>query len=227
MLYSPNRRSFITKTATTNFKADEFTDPVGRSLSWYSVLCCAVLCCAVLCCAALRCAALCCAVLCCAALRCAVWCGVVWCGMVCCAAWGGVVWCGVVWCGVVWCGVVWCGVVWCGVVWCGVVWRGVVWRGICCGICTAIICLSSDVFLFTCTELRALATLLGPYGMKYLSERMLQQIASQMGEVKVSVVFQLSTISRPGCYIVYLSCLPPETSKEQQRCPGKFKKQFW
>ena len=32
LLYSPNRRSFITKTATTNFKADEFTDPVGESL---------------------------------------------------------------------------------------------------------------------------------------------------------------------------------------------------
>ncbi|XP_028399660.1 nck-associated protein 1 homolog [Dendronephthya gigantea] len=61
LLYSPNRKSFITKTATTNFKADEFTDPV---------------------------------------------------------------------------------------------------------------------------ELRALATLLGPYGMKYLGDRMLQQIASQMGEVK-------------------------------------------
>lgn len=33
-------------------------------------------------------------------------------------------------------------------------------------------------------ELRALATLLGPYGMKYLGDRMLQQVASQMGEVK-------------------------------------------
>lgn len=32
LLYSPNRRSFITKTATTNFKADEFTDPVGKQL---------------------------------------------------------------------------------------------------------------------------------------------------------------------------------------------------
>ena len=36
LLYSPNRRSFITKTATTNFKADEFTDPFGE---WLKHLC--------------------------------------------------------------------------------------------------------------------------------------------------------------------------------------------
>ena len=42
-----------------------------------------------------------------------------------------------------------------------------------------------NVFLLPHVELRALATLLGPYGMKYLGERMLQQITSQMGEVKV------------------------------------------
>ena len=36
LLYSPNRRSFITKTATTIFKADEFTDPVGE---WLKHLC--------------------------------------------------------------------------------------------------------------------------------------------------------------------------------------------
>lgn len=36
-------------------------------------------------------------------------------------------------------------------------------------------------------ELRALATLLGPYGMKYLGDRMLQQVASQMAEVKKMV----------------------------------------
>ena len=45
--------------------------------------------------------------------------------------------------------------------------------------------IGSNVFLLPYVELRALATLLGPYGMKYLGERMLQQITSQMGEVKV------------------------------------------
>ena len=45
--------------------------------------------------------------------------------------------------------------------------------------------IGSNVLLLPYVELRALATLLGPYGMKYLGERMLQQITSQMGEVKV------------------------------------------
>ena len=45
--------------------------------------------------------------------------------------------------------------------------------------------IGSNVFLLPYVELRALATLFGPYGMKYLGERMLQQITSQMGEVKV------------------------------------------
>ena len=45
LLYSPNRRSFITKTATTNFKADEFTDPVGE---WLKHLCSVVADCVVL-----------------------------------------------------------------------------------------------------------------------------------------------------------------------------------
>ena len=36
LLYFPNRRSFTIKTATTNFKADEFTDPVGE---WLKHLC--------------------------------------------------------------------------------------------------------------------------------------------------------------------------------------------
>ena len=196
-----------------------------------AALCCAVLCCAALRCAALRCAALRCAALRCAALRCAALCGVVWYGVVWCAVlrgvvWCGVVWCGVVWCGVVWCGVVWCGVVWCGVVWCGVAWCGVAWRGICCGICTAIICLSSDVFLFTCTELRALATLLGPYGMKYLSERMLQQIASQMGEVKVSVVFQLSTISRLAVILFIFDVCPQKLVKNNKDVLASLRSSF-
>ena len=47
LLYSPNRRSFITKTATTNFKADEFTDPVGE---WLKHLCRIVADSVVLCC---------------------------------------------------------------------------------------------------------------------------------------------------------------------------------
>jgi hypothetical protein len=102
MLYSPNRRSFITKTATTNFKADEFTDPVGKSPVWY-------------------------------------------------------------------------GATGCGMVQSGLVWYGAVQGSI------------EYSIPFLCVELRALATLLGPYGMKYLGDRMLQQIASQMGEVKVGV----------------------------------------
>ena len=50
LLYSPNRRSFITKRATTNFKADEFTDPVGE---WLKHLCSVVADSVVLCCVVL------------------------------------------------------------------------------------------------------------------------------------------------------------------------------
>lgn len=35
------------------------------------------------------------------------------------------------------------------------------------------------------SELQALAELLGAYGMKYLGQKMMQQIASQVGEIKV------------------------------------------
>jgi hypothetical protein len=39
-------------------------------------------------------------------------------------------------------------------------------------------------------EMYALAELLGAYGMKYLGERMMQQIASQVGELKVYLIKQ-------------------------------------
>ena len=40
------------------------------------------------------------------------------------------------------------------------------------------------LFLFF-PELQALAELLGAYGMKHLGQKMMQQIASQVGEIKV------------------------------------------
>ena len=40
--------------------------------------------------------------------------------------------------------------------------------------------------IFVCSELRALAELLGAYGMKHMSERMMQQVANQISELKVS-----------------------------------------
>ena len=38
---------------------------------------------------------------------------------------------------------------------------------------------------FVLSELQALAELLGAYGMKYLGQKMMQQVASQVGEIKV------------------------------------------
>lgn len=40
-------------------------------------------------------------------------------------------------------------------------------------------------FSFFFPELQALAELLGAYGMKHLGQKMMQQIASQVGEIKV------------------------------------------
>ena len=38
---------------------------------------------------------------------------------------------------------------------------------------------------FVFTELQALAELLGAYGMKHLGQKMMLQVASQVGEIKV------------------------------------------
>ena len=43
----------------------------------------------------------------------------------------------------------------------------------------------SMIFSFIYLELRALAELIGPYGMKYLSERLMWHISSQVDELKV------------------------------------------
>lgn len=45
--------------------------------------------------------------------------------------------------------------------------------------------LISFVFRSFFPELQALAELLGAYGMKHLGQKMMQQIASQVGEIKV------------------------------------------
>ena len=42
------------------------------------------------------------------------------------------------------------------------------------------------IFFVVHTELRALAELIGPYGMKYLGERLMWHISSQVEELKVS-----------------------------------------
>lgn len=41
-------------------------------------------------------------------------------------------------------------------------------------------------FVSNCIELQALAELIGPYGMKHLSERLMRHISNQVDELKVS-----------------------------------------
>ena len=43
-------------------------------------------------------------------------------------------------------------------------------------------------------ELRALAELIGPYGMKYLSERLMWHISSQVEELKVTDKAKIDTV---------------------------------
>jgi len=43
-----------------------------------------------------------------------------------------------------------------------------------------------DVCVCVVVELRALAELIGPYGMKHLSEGLMRQISCQVDEIKVS-----------------------------------------
>ena len=38
-------------------------------------------------------------------------------------------------------------------------------------------------------ELRALAELIGPYGMKYMGEKLMKHVANQIDELKVSFIF--------------------------------------
>jgi len=46
--------------------------------------------------------------------------------------------------------------------------------------------LNTKFYILFLLELQALAELLGAYGMKHLGQKMMQQIASQVGEIKVS-----------------------------------------
>ena len=48
---------------------------------------------------------------------------------------------------------------------------------------------------FLLSELQALAELLGAYGMKYLGQKMMQQVASQVGEIKVQLLTPHTLIS--------------------------------
>lgn len=48
---------------------------------------------------------------------------------------------------------------------------------------------------FLLSELQALAELLGAYGMKYLGQKMMQQVASQVGEIKVQLLTPYTLIS--------------------------------
>ena len=52
---------------------------------------------------------------------------------------------------------------------------------------------SNGIFLLS--ELQALAELLGAYGMKYLGQKMMQQVASQVGEIKVQLLTPHTLIS--------------------------------
>ena len=52
---------------------------------------------------------------------------------------------------------------------------------------------SNGIFLLS--ELQALAELLGAYGMKYLGQKMMQQVASQVGEIKVQLLTPYTLIS--------------------------------
>lgn len=50
-------------------------------------------------------------------------------------------------------------------------------------------------FFFTSTEMRSLSELLGPYGMKFLSESLMWHISSQVAELKVNTRDQTLTHS--------------------------------
>jgi len=56
-----------------------------------------------------------------------------------------------------------------------------------------------------CTvELRALAELIGPYGMKHLSEGLMRQISCQVDEIKVSLLHSQTSQHRARCCHQYL-----------------------
>ena len=44
-----------------------------------------------------------------------------------------------------------------------------------------------DEYSLTFTELRALAELIGPYGMKYMGEKLMKHVANQIDELKVGL----------------------------------------
>ena len=52
--------------------------------------------------------------------------------------------------------------------------------------------LTCENILKLISELRALAELIGPYGMKYMSERLMWHISSQVEELKVKSSFQFT-----------------------------------
>ena len=51
--------------------------------------------------------------------------------------------------------------------------------------------LNTKFYILFLLELQALAELLGAYGMKHLGQKMMQQIASQVGEIKVNGIILL------------------------------------
>ena len=48
------------------------------------------------------------------------------------------------------------------------------------------------------TELHALAELIGPYGMKYMGEKLMVHVASQVDEIKVHMIFFSSLLPVPS-----------------------------
>ena len=53
-----------------------------------------------------------------------------------------------------------------------------------------------NICLAVCVELRALAELIGPYGMKYMSERLMWHISSQVEELKVRLSLQIHVYNK-------------------------------
>ena len=61
---------------------------------------------------------------------------------------------------------------------------------VCCGVSKT---LTLRVCVFICAEMRSLSELLGPYGMKFLSESLMWHISSQVAELKVRSHLNVNT----------------------------------
>ena len=71
------------------------------------------------------------------------------------------------------------------------------------------VCLYVCLYVCSSVELRALAELIGPYGMKHLSEGLMRQISCQVDEIKVTAHHHSPTCVHAHCTeLLYMFALP-------------------